>query len=192
MAELLFGLGQTRQKKESEAKIKFTRDRLKNVTITETAESIVRSGQHDRDQRYKGTQRETRKNLKNVTIIETAESIVRSDQHDRDQRYKGTQRETRKNLKNVTQEETGEMAIRKQQSDREKRWKQTGRNQVKTNSKFDMARSLFGGSPSANTSRDEERPFDEEYTETSITEYSDEYVDGEIVIAIDEDSEIRK
>jgi DNA repair exonuclease SbcCD ATPase subunit len=158
MAELMFGLGQTRKKKESDAKIKFTRDRLRNVTITETAESIVRSGQHDRDQRYKGTQRETRKNLKNVT-----------------------------------QEETGEMAIRKQQSDREKQWKQTGRNQVKTNSKFDMARSLFGGaSPVAITRRDEERSFDEEHTVTSLTEYSDDYVDGEMSITIDENSEFRK
>jgi hypothetical protein len=184
MAELMFGLGQTRKKKESDAKIKSTRDRLKNVTITETVESIVRSGQHDRDQKYKGTQRETKKNLKNVT-----------------------------------QEETGEMAIRKQQSDREKRWKQTGRNQVKTNSKFDMARSLFGGGdPVIITNRDEERlfgkeesgrnqvknnhikldtaptvshdeeqSFEEDFTEASITEYSDEYVDEEIIIAIDED-----
>lgn len=110
MAELIFGIGQTRKKKESEAKV-----------------------------------RRTVSGLKRVTINETVETIVRLDQHDRDQKYKATKRETKNNLKHVTQGETGEMAIRKEQFKREKRWKQTGRDQVKKNSKFDMARSLFGG-----------------------------------------------
>eukprot|EP00536_Pseudo-nitzschia_multiseries_P013924 jgi/Psemu1/261834/estExt_Genewise1Plus.C_6320003 len=114
MAELMFGLGQTKKKKETEAKIKCTKDRLKEVTITETVESNARY-----------------------------------DQHDRDQKYKEAKRQTISNLKDVTQEETGEMVIRKQQADREKQWKKTGRDQVKTNSKFDMARSLFGGGGSA-------------------------------------------
>jgi len=127
MAELMFGLGQTKKKKETEAKIKNTKAHLKDVTITETVESNVRS-----------------------------------DQHDRDQKYKEIKRETKKNLKDVTQEETGEMAIRKQQAEREKQWKQTGRNQVKKNSNFDMARSLFGGGGPAPTRSHEEEQFSEE------------------------------
>ena len=142
MAELMFGLGQTKKKKESEAKIKHTKARLKDVTITETVESNVRS-----------------------------------DQHDRDQKYKEIKRETKKNLKDVTQEETGEMAIRKQQADREKRWKETGRNQVKKNSKFDMARSLFGGGGTATSAYDEEQFSEEEYVEEEIIDDSDEYVE---------------
>lgn len=146
MAELMFGLGQTKKKKETEAKIKYTKAHLKDVTITETVESNVRS-----------------------------------DQHDRDQKYKEVKRETKKNLKDVTQEETGEMAIRKQQANREKRWKETGRNQVKKNSKFDMARSLFGGGGTAATSNyDEEQYSEEEYIEEEITD-SEEYVEEEII-----------
>jgi hypothetical protein len=147
MAELMFGLGQTKKKKESEAKIKYTKAHLKDVTITETMESNVRS-----------------------------------DQHDRDQKYKETKRRTKKNLKDVTQEETGEMAIRKQHADREKRWKQTGRNQVKTNSKFDMARSLFGGGgPAPTANHDEEHFSEEEYVEEEIADNSDEYVEEGII-----------
>jgi len=116
MAELIFGIGQTRKKKESAAKV-----------------------------------RRTISGLKRVTINETVEMIIRSDQHDRDQKYNATKRETKKNLKHVTQEETGEMAVRKEQFNREKLWKQTGRNQVKKNSKFDMARSLFGGAVGGST-----------------------------------------
>ncbi len=140
----MFGLGQTKKKKETEAKIKFTKARLKDVTITETVESNVRS-----------------------------------DQHGRDQKYKEVRRETKKNLKDVTQEETGEMAIRKQQANREKQWKETGRNQIKKNSKFDMARSLFGGGGTAATA---EEFSDEEYIEEEIIDYdSDEYIEEEIV-----------
>lgn len=136
MAELMFGLGQTKKKKETEAKIKSTRARLKDVTITETVESNVRS-----------------------------------DQHGRDQKYKEIKRETKKNLKDVTQGETGEMAIRKQQANREKRWKETGRNQIKKNSKFDMARSLFGGGGAAATANDDDEEYsDGEYIEEIISD----------------------
>jgi len=141
MAELMFGLGQTKKKKESEAKIKHTKASLWDVTINETVESNARS-----------------------------------DQHDRDQKYKEAQRETKKNLKDVTQEESGEMAIRKEQNNREKKWKETGRNQVKTNSKFDMARSLFGGGgPAFTVSHDEEEIVEEEYVEEEVTDSDDGY-----------------
>ena len=114
----------------------------------------------------------TKDGLKDVTITETVESNVRSDQHDRDQKYKEAKRQTISNLKDVTQEETGEMAIRKQQANREKEWKQTGRNQVKTNSKFDMARSLFGGGSSA----PKEEIVEEEYVE-EVIDSDDEYIE---------------
>jgi hypothetical protein len=35
MAELMFGLGQTKKKKETEAKVRTTKANLKDVTITE-------------------------------------------------------------------------------------------------------------------------------------------------------------
>mmetsp|Transcript_7681 Transcript_7681/g.13526 ORF Transcript_7681/g.13526 Transcript_7681/m.13526 type:complete len:161 (+) Transcript_7681:135-617(+) len=49
MAELMFGLGQTKKKKETEAKVKQTKTNLKDVTITETVESNVRSDQWGRE-----------------------------------------------------------------------------------------------------------------------------------------------
>ncbi len=77
------------------------------------------------------------------------------------QSYKATQRETKSKLKDVTQEEDGEMAIRKEQHTRDQKWKETGRNQIKTNTNFDMARSLFGGGGPAPVAQDEEEEEDE-------------------------------
>jgi hypothetical protein len=47
--------------------------------------------------------------------------------------------------------------IRKEQHEREQKWKATGRDQIKQNTNFDMARSLFGGggpAPAADDSDD--------------------------------------
>jgi len=83
--------------------------------------------------------------------------LERREKANREQKWKEEQRTTRKNLKDVTQEETGEMAIRKQQHNREQEWKETGRNQIKKNTNFDMARSLFGGGgPAPSTNDDDE------------------------------------
>ncbi|KAG7358576.1 hypothetical protein IV203_015165 [Nitzschia inconspicua] len=124
MAELMFGLGQTKKKKETEAKIKQSK-----------AEEWNYKGRIDQD----------------GMILE------RKEKANREQKWKEEQRTTRKNLKDVTQGETGEMAIRKEQHTREQKWKETGRNQVKSNTNFDMARSLFGGGgPAPRADNDEE------------------------------------
>mmetsp|Transcript_23107 Transcript_23107/g.42870 ORF Transcript_23107/g.42870 Transcript_23107/m.42870 type:complete len:140 (+) Transcript_23107:67-486(+) len=112
MAELMFGLGQTKKKKETEAKIRQTKKEEWN---------------------YKGR------------IDQDGMILERKEKAERENKWKEAQRETRKNLKDVTQEEDGEMAIRKEQHSREQKWKETGRNQIKKNTNFDMARSLFGG-----------------------------------------------
>jgi hypothetical protein len=49
MAELMFGLGQTKKKKETEQKVRYTKATLKDVSITETVESNVRADQHGRE-----------------------------------------------------------------------------------------------------------------------------------------------
>ena len=54
-------------------------------------------------------------------------------------------RQTKKDLKDVKIIDTIEKDIRKEQHDREQQWKATGRDQIKKNTNFDMARSLFGG-----------------------------------------------
>lgn len=95
--------------------------------------------------------------------------LERKEKANQVQSYKATQRETKSKLKDVTQEEDGEMAIRKEQHSREQKWKETGRNQIKTNTNFDMARSLFGGgggggggpAPSTRYEEDEDEAEDE-------------------------------
>jgi len=182
--DLVFGLSQTKKKKDTAAKVKYTKATLKNVTITDTVETMARSNQRDRDRRYKQTKRDTKTNLRKVT-----------------------------------QNETGEMAIRKQQAARERRWKQTGRAQIKVNSKFDMARSLYGGcgDPAVtdyyscagserlpNVSYHEKEIqrddyyeqvitdyYDEEdYYEEEITDFSEEYME-EVIVVVDKDALMR-
>lgn len=54
-------------------------------------------------------------------------------------------RQTKKDLKDVNITDTIEKDIRKEQHTRDQQWKATGRDQIKKNTNFDMARSLFGG-----------------------------------------------
>lgn len=92
----MFGLGQTKKKKESEAKVRNTRATLKDINITETVESNVRSDQHDREKNEKATRTATRANLKDVTITDTVESDVRKEQHNRDKEWKETGKQQKK------------------------------------------------------------------------------------------------
>jgi hypothetical protein len=128
MAELMFGLGQTKKKKAEEAKIKQVK-----------AEEWNYKGKIDQDGQF----------LERKAKAESAKQ------------YKATQRDTKAHLKDVTQGEDGEMAIRKQQNNREKDWKATGRNQIKENTNFDMARSLFGGQAASGGHEDEEEEDEE-------------------------------
>jgi len=90
MAELMFGLGQTKKKKESEAKVRNTKAHLKDVTITETVETNVRANQHGREKDEKATRTQTKENLRDVTITDTVERDVRNQQHTRDKEWKET------------------------------------------------------------------------------------------------------
>ena len=88
MAELMFGLGQTKKKKETEAKVRNTRANLKDVTITETVESNVRHDQHGREKNYKAKQTATKQNLRDINITETVETNVRAEQFGREKNEK--------------------------------------------------------------------------------------------------------
>lgn len=123
MAELMFGLGQTKKKKETEAKVRQTK-----------AEEWNYKGRIDQD----------------GMILE------RKEKAEKEKAWKEAQRDTRSKLKDVTQEEDGEMAIRKEQFQRDNKWKETKRDQVKQNTNFDMARSLFGGGGAAHDGEEEE------------------------------------
>ena len=100
MAELMFGLGQTKKKKETEAKVRNTKAHLKDVTITETVESNVRADQHGREKDEKALRTETKTNLRDVTITKTIETDVRKEQHSRDKEWKETGKQQKKSNTN--------------------------------------------------------------------------------------------
>jgi hypothetical protein len=145
MAELMFGLGQTKKKQETNAKMSQAKKEQYKYQgrPDEDAEAASRKEHFSREQGYKATQKETKGNLKDVTINETVESGARKEQFSRDQGYKATQKETRSNLKDVNMTDTVESENRKEQNTREKDWKAAGKAQKDSNTNFDMARALF-------------------------------------------------
>ena len=72
MAELMFGLSQTKKKKNEENKVRTTKATLKDVNITTTIEKEVRKEQHDRDQKWKATGRDQ---IKKNTNFDMARSL---------------------------------------------------------------------------------------------------------------------
>jgi hypothetical protein len=72
MAELMFGLNQTKKKKATEAQIKQTKASLKDVVITDTVEKEVRKEQHEREQKWKKTGRDQ---IKSNTNFDMARSL---------------------------------------------------------------------------------------------------------------------
>lgn len=72
MAELMFGLSQTKKKKTEEAKVRSTKNSLKDVTITDTVEKEVRKEQHQREQTWKKTGRDQ---IKQNTNFDMARSL---------------------------------------------------------------------------------------------------------------------
>jgi hypothetical protein len=72
MAELMFGLNQTKKKKNEEQKVRNTKATLKDVNITDTIEKDVRKEQHEREQKWKATGREQ---IKKNTNFDMARSL---------------------------------------------------------------------------------------------------------------------
>jgi hypothetical protein len=72
MAELMFGLSQTKKKKNEEAKVRITKSSLKDVNITDTIEKEVRKEQHQREQTWKKTGRDQ---IKQNTNFDMARSL---------------------------------------------------------------------------------------------------------------------
>ncbi|KAG7347468.1 hypothetical protein IV203_030850 [Nitzschia inconspicua] len=100
MAELMFGLGQTKKKKETEQKVRSTKANLKDVLITETVETNVRADQFGREKAEKATRTATRGELKNVLITDTVESDVRKEQHCREKQWTAAGRQQKLNNTN--------------------------------------------------------------------------------------------
>jgi hypothetical protein len=85
-------------------------------------------------------------------------------------------RQTKSELKDVTITDTIEKDIRKEHHDRDQKWKATGRDQIKKNTNFDMARSLFGGGNATAGHAEED---EDEYVEEEIIE--EEIIEEEVV-----------
>lgn len=88
MAELMFGLGQTRAKKETEAKVRETKATLKNVTVTETVETNELNALAARDKQWKEAERQTKAQLKDVNVTESVEAQVRKEQFIQEKQWK--------------------------------------------------------------------------------------------------------
>lgn len=76
--------------------------------------------------------------------------------------------------------------IRKEQHQREQKWKATGRDQIKKNTNFDMARSLFGGggaapAPASESDDDEDAVEEvvEEVERLAVNDDEEEYEEEE-------------
>lgn len=93
MAELMFGLGQTKKKKETEAKITQTKKDTWQYqgNPDEAVEHAVRKQQHNQEKSWKSTKTETKTSLRDVNMaVETVEGAVRKDQHAREKDWKAT------------------------------------------------------------------------------------------------------
>jgi len=143
MAELMFGLGQTKKKKQTEAKVRDTKATLRDVNITDTVEGAVRKDQHNRELADKSARKSLIKNNQNVNVTETVETNSRKDQHNRELAEKAAVNDTLSHLKDVTITDTVEGEVRKEQHAREQEWKATGKQNKDDNTNFDMARALF-------------------------------------------------
>ena len=145
MAELMFGLGQTKKKKEAENKVKANKEAQWKYQgrPDQDVEAVQRKDHFNRDQNFKSTARETVKNNANVVITETVEGNVRKDQFDREQAEKAARVETKIKNRDVLITDTVESEVRKEQHTRDQDWKETGKQQKKNNTNFDMARALF-------------------------------------------------
>ena len=145
MAELMFGLGQTKKKKETERKIvanKKAQQRYEGRP-DEDVEAVQRKEHFTRDQGMKQTERDTKKSNMDVTVTETVEGNVRADQFGREKDEKATRVKTKTDLRDVVITDTVESEVRKEQHGRDQDWKATGKAQKEENTNFDMARALF-------------------------------------------------
>lgn len=123
MAELMFGLNQTKKKKTVEAKVRKDKSEEWN---------------------YKA---------KGPDGLEA----YRFEQTNQTQNQKQTARDTKANLKDIKAKgPDGLEAYRFEQTQGNQQWKQKGRDQIKENTKFDMARSLFGSGGEGGGEEEEE------------------------------------
>jgi hypothetical protein len=145
MAELMFGLGQTKKKKDTEKKILANKKAQQHYEgrPDEDVEAVQRKEHHSRDQGMKETSKGTLKGNANVNISETVESNVRADQHNRSKDETRKIVQTKTDLRDVNITDTVESEARKEQHTREQDWKQTGKQTKGDNTSFDMAKALF-------------------------------------------------
>eukprot|EP00934_Nitzschia_sp_Nitz4_P000492 Nitzschia sp. Nitz4//scaffold144_size56818//27448//27980//NITZ4_006536-RA/size56818-snap-gene-0.10-mRNA-1//-1//CDS//3329536513//492//frame0 len=145
MAELMFGLSQTKKKKDTEKKVIGYKKAQQHYEgrPDEDVEAVQRKEHFTRDQGMKQTVRSTVKDNANVVVTETVEGNVRKGQFDREQQEKATRVETRIKNQDVLITDTVESEVRKEQHTREQTWKEAGKQQKSANTNFDMARALF-------------------------------------------------
>jgi len=121
MAELMFGLGQTKKKKDTEKKVIEYKKSQQHYTgrPDEDVEAVQRKEHFSRDTNYKATARNTVKDNANVFINETVEGNVRKDQYGREKQEKQTRVNTKIQNQDVLITDTVESEVRKEQFTRD-------------------------------------------------------------------------
>ena len=95
MAELMFGLGQTKKIKAEKSKVRQTKKDTWQYegNPDEAVESQIRAQQHHREKDEKQLRTDTKVNLRDVNMaMDTVESEVRKEQHQREKNWKETGR----------------------------------------------------------------------------------------------------
>jgi len=98
--DMMFYMKKNKEKAAEKEKERKQKEELKNVLITDTAETNIRKQQHEGQQKWKAEGRQTKSQLKDVNMATaTFETDIRKEQHAREKEWKQTGRKTREDLK---------------------------------------------------------------------------------------------
>ena len=141
----MFYMQKNKEKEATKAKERKEKSDLKNILITDTAETDIRKEQFGRDKAWKETGRHTKANLKDVNMATAVfETEIRKDQHQREKNWKETGRATKEANRDVLITDTAETDIRKEQHQREVDAKRVAKTTKDSNKDVNMAAAVFG------------------------------------------------
>jgi hypothetical protein len=94
MAELMFGLGQTKKKKATEHKVRDNKAKQWNYQgrIDQDGTFLERKEKAEQEKAFKEKQRDTKAHLKDVTQGEDGEMAIRKKQNNQEKKWKETGR----------------------------------------------------------------------------------------------------
>jgi len=102
MADMMFFMQKNKEKEAVKQKERAEKAKLKDVLITDTAETDIRKVQHSQAKAWDSTKRQTKSDLKDVNMaVPCFETEVRKEQHGQAKAWDSTKRQTKADLKDV-------------------------------------------------------------------------------------------